>query len=61
MSEFNIEPQPLDIPQPNQNGEVLKNVKELKVANGNFYIDPSGKLELRDSNGNVVILMDPNG
>jgi len=61
MSEFNIEPQPLDIPQPNQNGEVLKNVKELKVANGNFYIDPSGKLELRDSNGNVVILLDPNG
>ena len=61
MSEFNIEPTPLDIPGNTPNGEVLKNVKELKVANGNFYIDPSGKLELRDANGNVVILMDPNG
>jgi len=61
MAEFFQEPRPLDLLQQNANGESFKNIKEMKVGNGNFYVDASGKLELRDSNGNVVVVLDPNG
>lgn len=61
MAEFIVEPKSLDIPQNPQNGEVLKNVKEMKIGNGAFYVDAEGKVEIRDSAGNVVILIDPNG
>lgn len=61
MAEFFQEPRPLDLPQQNVNGESFKNIKEMKVGNGNFYVDASGKLELRDSSGNVVVVLDPNG
>ena len=59
--EFTQEPQPLDIPQIDQNGGTYKNVKEIKSGDGSFYIDSSGKSEWRDSLGNVVIVIDPNG
>lgn len=61
-------------------GARLKNLKEIKVSNGVFYVDGAGnlemrnsegtvistwtnegKIEIRDSNGSVVILIDPNG
>lgn len=61
MAEFFQEPRPLDLPNVNSNGESFKNIKEMKVGNGNFYVDASGKLELRDSSGNVVVVLDPNG
>lgn len=61
MAEFVTENKPLDLPQQNANGESLKNVKEIKSGDGSFYVDTTGKSEWRDSNGNVVILIDPNG
>lgn len=45
--------------QPNTD-QRFKNVKELKAGDGSFKLT-SGKLELRDSNGNIVILLDANG
>ena len=61
MAEFTVENAQLDIPQTPQNGDVFKNVKELKAGNGNFYVDASGKITLRDTSGNIVVLIDPNG
>ena len=59
MSEFIIENKPLDTNK--QSGDSLKNIKELKAGNGNFYVDASGKIELRDTAGNVTVSIDPNG
>jgi hypothetical protein len=59
MSEFTVEPKSYDLPQEDPNGGTFKNVKEIKAGDGSFYIS-GGKLELRDSIGNVVILMDAN-
>ncbi len=61
MAEFEVTPRPLEIPTSEPNGGSYKNIKEMKVGNGNFYVDASGKLELRDSSGNVVVVLDPNG
>jgi hypothetical protein len=57
MAEFTIEPRSYE--QQSTNGESFKNVKEIKSGDGSFYIS-SGKIELRDSSGNVVILIDAN-
>lgn len=59
MSEFTIEPQPLIDENPNTD-KVFKNVKELKAGDGSFMIK-EGRIELRDTAGNIVILMDANG
>ena len=60
MSEFQTTPKPLEMDEPTYQDR-LKNLKELKVANGNFNIDENGAMTLRDSAGNIVILLDPNG
>jgi hypothetical protein len=61
MAEFVVEPAPLQEPNSNMNGEYFKNVKEVKVGDGSFYVSQSGRVELRDSLGNISILLDPNG
>lgn len=59
MSEFTLKYQPLAMDEPNTD-KVFKNVKEIKASDGSFQIK-DGRLELRDSSGNIVILMDANG
>ena len=60
MAEFETTPQPLDIPTSESNGGAYKNVKEIKSGDGSFYIH-EGAIELRDSSGNIVVLIDANG
>lgn len=57
--EFSLQNTELPMNQPNTD-QRFKNVKELKAGDGSFKLT-SGKLELRDSNGNIVILLDANG
>lgn len=59
MAEFTIEPQPLIDEKPNTEKR-FKNVKEIKAGDGSFEIY-EGKLVLRDSAGNIVVLLDANG
>jgi hypothetical protein len=59
MAEFEQKIKPLDLNT--QDGEVLKNVKEVKIGSGAYYVDATGRTEIRDANNNVVILIDPNG
>lgn len=56
MSEFTIEPVQTENVSAGQqesqlNGQSIKNLKELKVGNGAFYVDSSGNIETRDENG----------
>lgn len=59
MSEFQLEQTSLPMDEPNTQ-QRFKNVKELKASDGSFRIS-KGRLELRDSSGNIVILLDANG
>jgi hypothetical protein len=59
MSEFQTTPKPLEMDEPTYQDR-LKNLKELKVANGNFVIDENGMIG-RDSDGNITFQLDLNG
>jgi hypothetical protein len=59
MAEFILEPKPLEMAEPNTD-KVFKNVKEFKASDGSFAIK-EGRVEMRDTDGNIVILFDPNG
>lgn len=41
-------------------GKTIRNVKEFSVGNSDFVIR-NGRLEIRDSSGNIVVLIDANG
>jgi len=47
---FETAPQEFETPS-TQSGQGLKDIKELKVGNGAFYVDNSGNIETRDENG----------
>lgn len=57
--EFVTNENPLVDENPNTD-KVFKNVKELKASDGSFRIK-DGRVELRDTAGNIVILLDANG
>ena len=59
MSEFSSSNEELLMDAPN-NDKSFKNVKEIKSSDGSFAIR-DGRLEMRDTAGNIVILLDPNG
>jgi uncharacterized protein YxjI len=58
--EFDLSQTPEQYPMQENTGERFKNVKELKAGDGSFLIR-KGRLELRDTAGNIVILLDANG
>jgi len=59
MAEFKLEPQPLPMDEPNIQ-ERYKNVKEFKTSDGTFQIK-DGKIEFRDSDGNMLSEWLPSG
>ena len=58
MGEINIEPTPINAPD--QSGQYIDNVKRLRSGDGSFKLE-QGALELRDSSGNIVVILDANG
>ena len=59
MAEFTLQPSELPMERPNTD-QNFKNVKEFRASDGSFAIK-DGKTEFRDTSGNIVILIDPNG
>jgi len=57
--EFSTEQTELPMNEPNIDSR-FKNVKEFKASDGSFYIT-NGRIELRDTDGNIVVLLDANG
>jgi hypothetical protein len=58
MSEFILEETGLDTEQ--VGGFDESNIKRLRSGDGSFQIE-NGALKLRDSSGNVVVIIDANG
>lgn len=44
----------------NDDIQVLNNLKKIRSGDGTFNI-AQGRIELRDSSGNIVVLLDANG
>jgi hypothetical protein len=62
MAEFKIpddEITPIDGSSENT-GKYLNNLKKLRAGNGSFNIE-NGRIELRDSSNNIIVLLDANG
>ena len=59
MGEVTVEPQPLEQISRN-NPEIFNNIKRLRSGDGTFNI-ANGRIELRDSTGNIVVIIDANG
>jgi len=53
-----LQEQPFNIEQ--VGGEYFSNVKRIRSGDGSFLI-ANGKIELRDSSGNIIVLIDANG
>jgi hypothetical protein len=53
MAEFTIESTPIE---DTQSGEVIKNIKELKIGNGRWKVDNEA-LRLYDDSGNCIIYL----
>jgi hypothetical protein len=58
MSEFILEDTGLETEKVGGFNE--SNIKRLRAGDGSFQIE-NGALKLRDSNGNVVVIIDANG
>jgi len=60
MSEFTLQETELNQDSIPVGGNIFNNVKRLSSGDGSFLIS-EGKIELRDSDGNVVVKFDANG
>ena len=62
MGDLNVENKPLPTPDElyNRGKSEIKDVRSFSMGDGVFKII-NGRMEIRDSNGNIVILIDPNG
>jgi len=53
MAEFTLETQPIE---DTNMGTIEKNIKELKIGNGRWKVDPEA-LRMKDASGNTIIYL----